>query len=132
MPIVGGPLTAEGWDVSWLGDAAGYLEGTAFPTWAGNTAVTAHVWDSNNNPGHFVNLHTMAHGDRVIIHAHGQRHIYEVRQVQQVRPDTLRALTHEEHDVLTLITCMGYDEASGKYSWRVAVKAVLIDVKSEQ
>lgn len=129
LPIVGVPLTANGWDVSWLGDSAGYLEGTAFPTWAGNTAITAHVWDSNNNPGHFVNLHTLTHGDQVIIHSYGQRYIYEVRQSQQERPDTLRALPHEENDVLTLITCMGYDESTGEYRWRLAVRAVLISIE---
>jgi len=30
MPIVGVPLTEKGWDVTWLGDQAGYLQGTAY------------------------------------------------------------------------------------------------------
>jgi hypothetical protein len=79
-------------------------DSTVHPTLMGNTAITAHVWDADNNPGHFVNLHTLTHGDQIIIHAYGQRYTYEVRQMQQVRPDTLRALPHEEQDVLTLIT----------------------------
>jgi len=129
LPIAGVPLTGDGWDVSWLGNQAGYLEGTAFPTWAGNTAITAHVWDANNQPGPFVNLHTLKHGDEVIIHAWGFRHIYEVRSIEQCRPDDLRALPHEEYDVLSLITCKGYDESEGEYDWRLVVRAVLVRVE---
>ncbi|MCP4139183.1 MAG: hypothetical protein GY755_02640 [Chloroflexi bacterium] len=43
MPIVGVPQSADGWDVTWLGNSAGYLAGSAFPTWAGNTVITGHV-----------------------------------------------------------------------------------------
>jgi len=131
LPIVGVPLTARGWDVSWLDDQAGYLYGTAFPTWAGNTAITAHVWDRDNNPGPFVDLHTLQHGDRVQIHAWGQTYTYEVREIMQVKPDDLRALPQDIYDVLTLITCQGFDETSGEYDWRIAVRAVLLDVKAE-
>ena len=131
MPIVGIPLTGEGWDVYWLGESAGYLEGTAYPTWAGNTAITAHVWDADNNPGPFVDLHTLQHGDEIIIHAWGLTHIYEVRALTEFRPDNLSALPHDEYDVLTLITCMGYDESSGEYDLRLAVRAVLMDVETE-
>jgi len=129
LPILGVPLTEYGWDVTWLGDQAGYLEGTAFPTWAGNTAITAHVWSADNTPGPFVDLHTLRHGDRVEIHAWGQVYTYEVREVMQVRPDDLRALPHDDYDVLTLITCQGFDESSGEYAWRLAVRAVLISVE---
>jgi len=129
MPIVGVPLTGEGWDVSWLGDSAGYLEGTAYPTWAGNTAITAHVWDRDNNPGPFMDLHTLQHGDEIIIHVWGMKHIYEVRQVMQVRPDTLKALPHSDYDMLTLITCKDYNAHSGEYDWRLAVQAILINIE---
>jgi len=129
LPIVGVPLTADGWDVSWLVESAGWLQGTAFPTWPGNTAITAHVWDAQNQPGPFIDLHTLQHGDQIIIQAFGQKHVYEVREVIQVRADDLRALPHSEYDMLTLITCQGYDEASGEYDWRLAVRAVLINIK---
>jgi len=132
LPIVGVPLTEQGWDVTWLGAAAGYLEGTADPTWPGNTAITAHVWDANNNPGPFVNLHTLGYGDEIIIHAWGLTHTYEVRAVEQVIPDNLRALPHSDYDVLTLITCNEYDESEGEYNWRLAVRAVLVDVETER
>lgn len=114
-----------------MGYSAGYLEATAYPTWAGNTSITAHVWNADNTPGPFVDLDTLTHGDQVIIHAWGQEHVYEVRTLTEVSPDNLSALPHSDYDALTLITCKGFDEASGKYDWRLAVKAVLIDVKAE-
>ena len=129
LPIVGVPLGLAGWDVSWLGDAAGYLEGTAYPTWTGNTAITAHVWDVDNQPGPFVDLHTLQHGDQVVVQAFGQRYIYEVLTVVQVSPENLQALPHEELDVLTLITCQGFNQTSGEYNWRLAVRAILISVE---
>ena len=43
--IVGVPQTEDGWDLSWLSSEVGWLQGTAFPTWAGNSALTAHVYD---------------------------------------------------------------------------------------
>ncbi len=115
MPIVGVPLTESGWDVTWLGDQVGYLQGTAYSIWVGNTAITAHVWDADNNPGPFIDLHTLGHGNQIIIHAWGLRHIYEVRDVLQVKPDTLKALPHSEYDMLTLITCKDYNVNSGEY-----------------
>lgn len=132
LPILGIPLTPEGWDVTWLGAAVGYLEGTAFPTWKGNTVLTAHVWGADNNPGPFVDLDTLSYGDEIIIHAWGLRHTYKVRAVQWVAPDDLSVLTHEENDWLTLITCRGYDQTAQGYQWRVAVRAVLMDVEAEE
>jgi len=52
-PIVGVPISQHGWDLTWLGDQAGWLHGTAFPSWAGNSAITAHVVDANGQPGLF-------------------------------------------------------------------------------
>ena len=129
LPIVGVPLTIDGWDVTWLDNQVGYLYGTAFPTWAGNTALTAHVWNADNTPGPFVDLHTLQHGDQIIIDAWGQQYVYEVRATRGVRSDDLSFLPHSDYDVLTLITCQGYDDASGEYDWRLAVRAVLVDIK---
>lgn len=128
MPIVGVPLDLNGWDVSWLGDRAGYLEGTAFPTWEGNTAITAHVWNADNTPGPFINLHTLQHGDQIIIQAWDLAYTYEVVDVQQVNPSNLEAIPQEDFDILTLFTCQGFNESNNQYNWRLAVRAVLVEV----
>jgi LPXTG-site transpeptidase (sortase) family protein len=128
--IVGVPQSADGWDVTWLGQQAGYLYGTAFPTWAGNTVITAHVWDANNNPGPFANLADLQHGDRIeIAAAFGQTYIYEVRASASLRPTDTRAFASSDYDILTLITCEGFDARTGDYRFRRVVTAVLVEIR---
>jgi LPXTG-site transpeptidase (sortase) family protein len=129
VSVVGVPLTELGWDLSWLGGQAGYLEGTAFPTWSGNSALTAHAYTPDGLPGPFVHLADLRWGDQVILHAFGQQYIYEVRQVRSVRPTDLSVLRHEELSWLTLLTCSVFDPVSESYLRRVVVRAVLIEVR---
>ncbi|MFN2274296.1 MAG: sortase domain-bontaining protein [Anaerolineales bacterium] len=128
--IVGVPLGANGWDVTWLWDQVGYLAGTAFPGWDGNSILTGHVYLPNGLPGPFVGLSRLRWGDRVIIESFGTTYIYEVRESRLYRPDDGRIIRHEETPWLTLITCQGYDERSDTYRWRRVVRAVLIDVSA--
>jgi LPXTG-site transpeptidase (sortase) family protein len=129
VPITGVPLSDGGWDVTWLWDQAGYLEGTSFPTWQGNTALTAHATLPNGLPGPFAELAQLRWGDQVILEAFGQRYTYAVRQQRYVQPDDGSILAHEDYDWLTLITCAGYDETSELYRWRLAVRAVLVKIE---
>jgi LPXTG-site transpeptidase (sortase) family protein len=131
VSIVGIPVKDNQWDLSWLGGQAGYLQGTAFPTWKGNSAITAHVYLSNGKPGPFVSLNKLTWGDEVIIHAFGQRYIYQVRNNQRVLPGDMTVFRHEELSWLTLLTCQGYDQANNTYLYRIAVRAVLIRVEPE-
>ena len=130
--IAGIPITQDGWDLSWLGNnQAGWLNGTAFPSWAGNSVITAHVVGANGEPGLFYNLSELKWGDEVIIQAYEQSYVYQVRSVDEnVSPnDTSVIFKHEEYPWLTLITCRGYDEESDSYLWRVVVRAVQIEIK---
>ena len=131
MSIVGVPQASDGtWDVSWLGQNAGWLNGSAYPTWSGNSVLTGHVWNADNTAGPFRYLNTLWWGDKVIVHAGGAQYIYEVRSVMQVGPgNTAAMLKHEDRPWLTLVTCLGFDQASSTYKYRVLVRAVLVDVK---
>ena len=129
MSIVGIPLMDEGWDLTWLSNQAGWLEGTAYPTWSGNTALTAHAVTPDGLPGPFSRLADLRWGDQVILQAFGQEYVYEVRQARTVRPTDLSVLRHEELDWLTLLTCAVYEESTDSYRARVAVRAVLIEVR---
>ncbi len=130
MNIVGVPETGGTWDVSWLGKQAGWLNGSAFPTWAGNSVLTGHVWNADNTVGPFRYINTLWWGDKVIVHAWGAKYVYEVRSVIQVGPgNTTAMMKHETLPWITLVTCRGYDQASDSYKYRVLVRAVLIEVK---
>ncbi len=131
MDIVGVPQSADGtWDVAWLGQDAGWLEGSAFPTWNGNSVLTGHVWDADNTAGPFRYINTLWYGDQIVVHAWGADYVYEVRSVQQVGPGSTAAMMkHEELPWVTLVTCRGYDEASNTYKYRVLVRAVLVEVR---
>jgi LPXTG-site transpeptidase (sortase) family protein len=131
LPIVGVPKVDGGWDVSWLGDRAGYLQGTAFPTWAGNTGITEHVWDADNTPGSFAGLKQLRYGDVVRIHAWGQVYTYEVRANTRVRPSSMGSLEHEVYDWVTLLTCETYNQRLDAYRFRRVVRAVLVNVQPE-
>jgi len=131
VKIVGVPQNKSGWDVTWLGKQAGYLYGTAYPTWNGNSVITAHVYDADGNPGPFVNLGKLKWGDWVIIHAYGQQYIYEVRQILNTKPDDPALLKHEDRAWVTLITCQGWDARTNTYASRLAVRAVLIKIQPE-
>ncbi len=127
--IVGVPPAGGTWDVTWLGDQVGYLEGTAFPTWSGNSVVTGHVYGADGLPGPFVNLKTLKWGDQVIIHLAGQRYIYEVRTNQVISPTDTSIFSHKDYPWLTLLTCKDYNALTNSYAHRVVVGAVLIKIE---
>ena len=130
MPIVGVPEIPNGWDVTWLGNSAGYLAGSAYPTWSGNTVLTGHVWDAFNNPGPFAQLKTLKYGDRVQLLVGGQTYTYEVRDTRIISPNNVdAALQHEEYDWITLVTCEDYNTIWGSYDYRRMVRAVLVKVE---
>lgn len=131
-PLVGVPTENGEWDVTWLGNNAGYLMGSAFPTWEGNTVITGHVWNADNQPGIFVDLKTLAYGDEIRIHAWGEIYTYEVTANRRVSPYTPNVVfEHKEGDWITLFTCEDYGEYWGDYGYRRMVQAVLVRVSPE-
>jgi len=129
MTIVGVPQTDNGWDITWLGSNTGWLQGSAFPTWNGNTVLTGHVWDAHNNPGPFVNLRNLRYGDTINIYAWGMTYIYQVRENTTITAfDVETVFTHEDEDWISLVTCEGFNRASGSYLYRRLVRAVLVSV----
>jgi LPXTG-site transpeptidase (sortase) family protein len=128
--IIGVPQNTKAWDITWLGNRVGYLEGTAYPTWEGNTILTGHATDATGNPGIFANIKALKYGDKISIQAYGQDYIYEVRENTRTYADDMRVINeHKSNDWLSLITCEDYDETSGQYHYRRVVRAVLVEVK---
>jgi LPXTG-site transpeptidase (sortase) family protein len=129
--IVGIPWGDAGWDVTWLWHQVGYLEGTAFPTWPGNTVLTGHVSLPDGSVGPFAGLRDLVWGDEIHIHGWGSQYTYEVRQVRLVSPNSPWPYRHETLDWVTLVTCQGFDEEHGTYRSRLVIRAVLVDVRPE-
>ena len=129
--IVGIPNRADGWDLTWLSNQVGYLQGTTPPTAVGNTALTAHVYLADGSPGPFVNLSQLSWGQTIILHADGYRYIYQVRDNRQVYPTDLSVFKEDGYAWLTLLTCKGYNAVSNSYLYRVAVRAILLRVEAE-
>jgi len=129
IPIVGISLRDKTWDVSWLWDQAGWLEGTAYPTWKGNSVITAHVVTADGKDGPFAQLKVLGMGEYIFVNTSGYRHIYQVISKDSVKPDDTSVFSHEDDSRLTLITCDSYDEATKTYLLRTVVRAKLVDVR---
>ena len=110
----------------------GYLEGTAFPSWEGNTVLTAHITLADGLPGPFANLDKMQYGEQIILHAWGKCYIYEVRTNENIRPNDFRPLKHEDYAWLTLITCDEYNEKLETYIKRTVVRALLVKIEENE
>ena len=130
-PILGIPLGDEGWNLTWLGNKVGWLNGSAFPTWDGNAILTGHLVNAWGRPGIFHDLADLMWGDQVLIQLDGQTYTFEVREIlMDVDADDVETLTvHREEPWLSLVTCRDYDEESGIYSGRLIVRAVLVKVE---
>jgi LPXTG-site transpeptidase (sortase) family protein len=129
-PIVGVESRQGKWDVAWLQNQVGWLNGTAYPTWKGNSVLTAHVANADGKPGVFANLKALGVGEYVFVYSGGYRYTYKVVSNAFVQPNDSSVMKHEEKPYLTLITCDTYDEKTGTYLRRVAVRAELVDVSS--
>jgi LPXTG-site transpeptidase (sortase) family protein len=127
--IVGVEHKNGNWDVSWLQNQVGWLNGTAYPTWKGNSVLTAHVVGADGKPSVFSGLKHLGVGEYIFVDHSGYRYTYQVLTNSIVEPDDSSVMKHEEKSFLTLITCDNYDEKTGTYLNRVVVRAVLVDVR---
>jgi LPXTG-site transpeptidase (sortase) family protein len=130
--ITGVPLKSNSWDLTWLNHQVGWLEGTAFPTWDGNTVLTAHNYAPDGTAGPFAGIKDLKYDEPVIIHNHGMVYTYGVRMNATVEANNSYWINkHEDLDWVTLITCEQYDEHTHSYRYRQVVRAVLINVEKE-
>ncbi len=129
FPIVGASITKKTWDLTWLQNNVAYLEGSAYPTTAGNTVLTAHVTDANNNLGPFSDIKGMTVGQKIYIHVNGQTYVYQVQESSKISPTSITSMfKHEEDSWITLVTCEDFNAKTGLYTSRRMVRAVLISV----
>ena len=132
MPVVGVPLKDNTWDVNWLLNQAGWLEGSAFPGFSGNSVLTSHVTLSYGQAGPFANLHKMKTGDMIFVYAFGNQYIYEIKSVRELDATDPSIMQHEDKSWLTLVTCAEYSEEAATYLKRLVVKAALVQAQPQR
>ncbi len=134
MNIVGVPQAENGWDLNWLGKDAGYLNGTAFPTWLGNTVLTGHVWNADNTPGAFAGLRKLQPDDLVKIVAWGQVYTYKVTESRNIWPEQSNVLFQHVSDAstITLMTCELFNPFTRGYTFRRIVRTVFVGISKAQ
>jgi LPXTG-site transpeptidase (sortase) family protein len=128
-PIVGVQIKDGGWDVAWLQNQLGWLNGTAYPTWRGNSVLTGHAVNADGKPGILSRLKHLPEGEYIYIYNGGYRYTYQVVSNERVKPGDVSVFKHEKASYLTLISCDDYDESSNSYLSRVVVRAKLVDTR---
>ena len=126
--VVGILRQANTWNIEWLLNNVGYLEGTSYPTQLGNSVIAGHINLPDGTTGPFADIDQLKWGDQIIIHLDGYEYIYEVREVFQTSPNNLDILVRSDnYDWLTIITCKDYDPSTKSYDHRTVVVAVRIE-----
>jgi LPXTG-site transpeptidase (sortase) family protein len=122
-PVVDVYLDGVSWDVSYLGNNAGHLQGTAWLDETGNIVLAGHVENFDGGAGVFASIDDLRLGDPVVLSDGAQVKYYAVTEVKTVQPDDLTVLYPTQADRITLITCDGYDFVNNSYQTRVVVIA---------
>ncbi|GAB4435186.1 MAG: hypothetical protein Kow0031_16930 [Anaerolineae bacterium] len=124
-PVMPAPVQGASWQVDHLGMAVGHLQKTAAPGTAGNVVLAGHVSLAGGAPGPFAGLSRLAAGDVVRVVQGGQQFEYLVSDARRVDANAVDVTYPTPYPELTLITCDGWDEAEGRYTARLVVKAAL-------
>lgn len=127
-PVLPAPIVGDTWQVDHLEQQIGHLERTAGPGEStGNMVLAGHVTLApDGRPGPFINLSTLVAGDTLIIQHHRQAFTYRIDHLSTVKPTDVSVTLPTAEARLTLITCLNYDRAAGKYADRLVVVAYLV------
>jgi LPXTG-site transpeptidase (sortase) family protein len=117
----------ENWDLTYLENFAGHLEGTPELGKGGNFVLAGHVELKDGIPGPFVNLYKLVPGDDIMIYSEVTNQPYVVRyrvtEVKTVQPNDISVIRNRGYEELTLITCSDWDQETEQYLTRVIVHA---------
>ena len=110
VPIVSVPLSDHGWDLTWLWNQAGWLEGTAYPSWYRQYGYYRPCLSAQWFSGTVCQSGRLSWGDEIVLYAHGLKYTYQVRITDLVAADDYSILQHKNQDWLTLFTCKEYND----------------------
>lgn len=117
----------DNWDLTFLEDRAGHLQGTADLGQGRNYVLAGHVELKDGRSGPFVTIHKLQPGDLVtIIRSTAQNSAvlpYTVTAVAEVSADAFQVIRNHGFEELTLVTCKDWDANLGVYQKRIVVHA---------
>lgn len=120
------PIENDTWKVSHLQQEVGHLVGTGNPGEANNVVLAGHVTlEPDGADGPFKRLGYLLPGEDVIVYHGDQSYTYRLETMTTVKPDNIEVTYPTSRPVLTLITCLNFDEEAGHYSDRLVAVAVL-------
>jgi len=118
---------AGNWDLTYLGQSVGYLQGTAALGQGGNFVLAGHVEMKDGSPGPFAYLARLKAGDAInIISNQASNPVvveYAVSEIKTVKPTDFAEIQSHGHEELTLVTCSDWDQQSKAYLTRLVVHA---------
>jgi LPXTG-site transpeptidase (sortase) family protein len=117
----------ENWDLTYLHNFAGHLEGTAELGMGGNFVLAGHVELGDGEPGPFKYIGNLKKGDEIMVYSETPEKPfvvrYKVTEVKEVDPTEISVIRNHGYEELTLITCDDWDQETGEYLTRVIVHA---------
>lgn len=126
-PVITSPVAGQTWRVDHLDQMVGHLEGTANPGETSNVVLAGHVTLApDGRAGPFKELGRLKPGEVIIVYEGERPYQYVVDSLSQVQPTDVHVAYPTTTARLTLITCVNYDEARGRYADRLVVVAHLV------
>ncbi len=132
--IVNTPRSGNSWDTTQLTWQVGHMEGTATPGQGSNVVLVSHrfLGISNGrptNPGPFAAMDSLRSGDQIQVTYGGQLYTYSVtEQFQITRRDTW-VIGSSNSEIVTLMSCDGWNPATQTYDLLLAVRGTLVNVQ---
>ncbi|MGX5357402.1 class F sortase [Kocuria sp. KH4] len=112
------------------GAPAGWYDGSPTPGERGPAVLLGHVNATGGGPGVFADLRALEPGDRIeVAREDGSTAVFAVERGEQYGKDdfpTLEVYGNTEAAELRLITCDGYDPATGEFDDNYVVYASLV------
>jgi len=116
----------DSWDLTFLQDRAGHLQGTSALGEKGNYVLAGHVELKDGRTGPFAFVHRLKPGDSIAVLSDNPDQPvvmrYKVTEIKRVKPDNFDAIRNHGHEELTLITCTDWD--GKQYQSRIVVHAI--------
>lgn len=133
--VLNAPRVANTWETSHLTSQVGHMEGTGLPGQGGNVVLVAHRYLGINNaeltnPGPFANIDRLRAGDTIVVETASNVFTYQVSEQFQITRRDAWVLNPVGSEVLTLMSCDGFNASTQTFDKLLVVRATLSSVQA--